>query len=381
MNSTQVHEILRHGGYVMIEEANILIVDDELGSREALKMVLKPFFNVFVAEDGDRAVDFIREEPINLVTLDLRMPGISGIEVLKEIKRYSSDIEVIIITGYGSQNSAIEALRHGALDYINKPFDIKQIKGVVERGVEKSKSSIIKRHLEEQLIYAEKKATLGQLAPKVAHEINNPLQVIYGKGQQGLMKSKKGDIFNSYFKGILAGAEKIDKISQQLMAYGRPFKNNRRMINIHSSLDDALNLLKDFGEIKRCEIQRRYHDAIPLIRADKFQLEQVFINIIINSSHAMEAEDEKRLIVKTNLCSNGSHVEIEILDTGCGIAEEDLGEVFLPFFTTKEKEKGNGLGLSIVKMIVDKHHGDIDVISKAGKGTVFKITLPISMDC
>ena len=365
----------------MKREANILIVDDELGPRESLKVVLNPLFNVFVAEDGEKALDFIREVPINLVTLDLKMPGISGIEVLKEIKRYNPDIEVIILTGYGSQNTAIEALRFGALDYITKPFEIKQIKGVVEKGVGKSRSNIIRRYLEEQLIYAEKKATLGQLAPKIAHEINNPLQVIYGKTQQGLMKSKKGDIFTSYFKGILSGAEKIDRISQQLMTYSRPFRNKRRMINIHNSLDDALNLLKDFGEIKKCEIQRSYHDAVPLIKADKFQLEQVFINIIINSSHAMEAEEVKRLIVKTNLCSNGTHIEIEISDTGCGIAKEDLDKVFLPFFTTKEQEKGNGLGLSIVKMIVDKHQGNIDIISKAGTGTVFKITLPIVMDC
>ncbi|MDY6857664.1 MAG: response regulator [Thermodesulfobacteriota bacterium] len=365
----------------MEEKANILIVDDELGPRESLKMILKPFFNIFIAEDGQSALSFLREETINLVTLDLNMPGISGIEVLKAIKRYSSDIEVIIITGYGSQNTAIDALRCGALDYISKPYEIKQVKEVVEKGIKKYRANIRKRSLEEQLIYAEKKAALGQLAPKIAHEINNPLQVIYGKGQQGLMKSKKGDIFNGYFKGILTGAERIDRISQQLMNYSKPFKDKRSMIDINSSLNESLNLLKDFGEIKKCDIQTCYYEAIPLIKADKFQLEQVFINLIINSSHAMEAQEVKRLTVETSLCSDESHIEIKISDTGCGIAEEDIDKVFLPFFTTKEKEKGNGLGLSIVKMIVDKHRGDIYLTSKPGKGTVFKIILPRVMDC
>jgi len=138
------------------EEASVLIVDDELGPRESLRMILKPIFNVHTVENGEEALRFIRQEPVNLVTLDLKMPGIPGIEVLKEIKDYNPDIEVIVLTGYGSLNTAVEALRYGALDYINKPFDVPQVERIVRKGIEKNKTnmSAMLQKAMEQTVYA-----------------------------------------------------------------------------------------------------------------------------------------------------------------------------------------------------------------------------------
>ena len=171
----------------MKEEASVLIVDDELGPRESLRMILKPISNVYTAENGEKALEFIRQEPVNLVTLDLKMPGIPGIEVLKEIKGYNPDIEVIVLTGYGSLNTAVEALRYGALDYIDKPFNIPQVEEAVKKGFKRYKINMLSRmltqtlniskeeiqgvikmghtQLEMQLLYAEKLTVLGQLTP------------------------------------------------------------------------------------------------------------------------------------------------------------------------------------------------------------------------
>lgn len=386
----------------MKEEASVLIVDDELGPRESLRMILKPIFNVHTVENGEEALRFIRQEPVNLVTLDLKMPGVPGIEVLKEIKGYNPNIEVIVLTGHGNLNTAVEAVRYGALDYIKKPFDVPQVEQAVKKGLKKYKINILNRQLiqkldvsreemqgvmkmgvtqlEDQLLYAEKLTVLGQLTPKIAHEINNHLQIIYGMAQHGLMKTKRGDVFNKYFEGIFTEAEKIDHIAQELMKYGRPFERKEDMINVQKILDQSLNLLRDFGETKRFHVHRFYRDALPLIRGDKFQLEQVFINIIINASHAVEKTTNKELIVETNLSSDGHSIEVTISDTGCGIKEENLKKIFSPFFTTKEGEKGKGLGLSIVKTFVEKHQGRIEVKSKLGKGTSFKVILPIDLD-
>jgi DNA-binding NtrC family response regulator len=101
----------------MMERANVLVVDDELGPRESMRMILKPLHNVFTAEDGVSALKTIKQEPIDLVTLDLRMPGIDGIEVLKEIKKYNPNIEVIVVTGYGSLKTATEAMKYGVKGY------------------------------------------------------------------------------------------------------------------------------------------------------------------------------------------------------------------------------------------------------------------------
>ncbi|MFH2012143.1 MAG: response regulator [Pseudomonadota bacterium] len=386
----------------MQNKARVLIVDDEFGPRESLKMVLTPTLNVHAVENGEEALRFIRQEPVNLVTLDLKMPGIPGIEVLKGIKEYNSDIEVIVLTGYGSLNTAVEALRYGALDYISKPFNIPQVEEAVKKGLKRYKINILKRmltktlnisqeemhkvmkmglaQLEMQLLYAEKLAVLGQLTPKIAHEINNQLQIIYGVAQHGLMESKREDIFNKYFENIFTGAEKIDYITQEMMKYGQPAERKENVINVQEIIDRSLNLLEVFGEIKKLHVNRFYRDVLPLIRGDKFQLEQVFINIIINASHAMENTINKKLIIETDRSSDGNFVEVTISDTGCGIKKENLEKIFSNFFTTKEGGKGKGLGLSIVKAIVEKHKGRVEVKSQLGKGASFKVILPVDLE-
>ncbi|MGH7273540.1 MAG: HD domain-containing phosphohydrolase [Nitrospiria bacterium] len=123
----------------MADKANILIVDDELGPRESLKMVLKPFYTVYTAENGEKALDVLEKHPIDLVTLDLKMPGLSGTETLRELKRIKQDLQVIIITGFGSLKTAMEGIRYGAADYILKPFDIAELVSIVNRTLERKK--------------------------------------------------------------------------------------------------------------------------------------------------------------------------------------------------------------------------------------------------
>ena len=123
----------------MTGKASILIVDDELGPRESLKMVLKPFYSIFTAENGEKAMEVIKNDPIDLVTLDLKMPGDSGTDVLREIKKRHEDIEVIIITGFGSLKTAMEGIRYGAADYILKPFDIAELVSIVNQTLDHKK--------------------------------------------------------------------------------------------------------------------------------------------------------------------------------------------------------------------------------------------------
>jgi len=121
----------------MAQQGSILVVDDEVGPRESLRMILKPIYEVHTATSGQEALEFIKDEKIDLVTLDLKMPGISGIEVLREIKKVHDDIEVVIITGYGTLTNAIEAIRYGAVDFISKPFNVAEIIAIVSKSVER----------------------------------------------------------------------------------------------------------------------------------------------------------------------------------------------------------------------------------------------------
>jgi putative two-component system response regulator len=122
-----------------VNASNILIVDDEIGPRESLRMILKPYYNIFTAESGYAAIQMVQQVGLDVVTLDLKMPGISGIDTLKEIRGIDQDVMVIIVTGYGTLQSAIEAIRYGVFDYIPKPFNVPEIMSIIDKAVQRRK--------------------------------------------------------------------------------------------------------------------------------------------------------------------------------------------------------------------------------------------------
>ncbi len=128
----------------MEHQGTVLVVDDELGPRESLRMILKPMYKVHTAANGQQALDFIRgtNGGVDLITLDLKMPGIPGIDVLKEIKKYWNDVEVIIVTGYGTLTNAVEAIRYGVVDFISKPFNVAEIISIVRKSIERRRSNL-----------------------------------------------------------------------------------------------------------------------------------------------------------------------------------------------------------------------------------------------
>ncbi len=135
----------------MAQNGTILVVDDETGPRESLRMILKPLYDVHTAADGQEALQFIGNENVDLVTLDLRMPGLSGIEVLREIKKRKNDVEVIIVTGYGTLANAQEAIRYGAVDFISKPFNVADIIAIISKSFERRKLNLNIRNLSQEI--------------------------------------------------------------------------------------------------------------------------------------------------------------------------------------------------------------------------------------
>jgi len=135
----------------MAQKGTILIVDDEVGPRESLRMILKPIYEVFMASNGQEAIKVVEKENIDLVTLDLKMPGFSGIDVLQEIKKIKRDIEVIIITGYGTLTNAQEAIRYGAGDFISKPFNVADIIGIISKSFERRNYNLKIKSLIQQI--------------------------------------------------------------------------------------------------------------------------------------------------------------------------------------------------------------------------------------
>ncbi len=135
----------------MGQKGSILIVDDEVGPRESLRMILKPIYEIYTATNGDEALQVIQNENIDLVTLDLRMPGLSGIDVLREIKKIRGDVEVIVITGYGTLTNAQEAIRYGAGDFISKPFNVADIIAIISKSFERRNYNMKIKNLIQQI--------------------------------------------------------------------------------------------------------------------------------------------------------------------------------------------------------------------------------------
>src|SRR5881409_438740 len=147
---------------------HILVVDDEMGPRESLKMILNPYYNVHLAERGGQAIEILGKYLVDLVILDLKMLGLIGINVLEKVKQYDRDIEAIIITGYGSLDTAIEGLRLGAFDYISKPFDVNHILALVRRGLERRTAKAKLRQVKSDFL------------SNISHELRTPLSVVVG---------------------------------------------------------------------------------------------------------------------------------------------------------------------------------------------------------
>lgn len=233
-----------------------------------------------------------------------------------------------------------------------------------------------------QLIEAEKLSALGQLAGGVAHEINNPMTSILGYSQLSITQlsedASAGKVKEclEFLKIIESEAHRCQSIVQGLLQFGRRQKEEMAPTNVNQVIDAALMIAKFHIKKSGVEIVKDLDGKVPEVPADKNQLQQVFLNLIINARDAME--DKGRLEISSRL--EEEWIVLRFKDNGCGIPKDKMEEIFKPLYTTKEEGKGTGLGLSITQDIIDRHHGSIEVDSTIGKGTTFTIKLPAAQE-
>jgi len=227
-----------------------------------------------------------------------------------------------------------------------------------------------------QLIQSEKLASIGELAAGVAHEINNPLGVILGFSQVILKKLTQDDSLYKPLSSIEREGLRCKKIIQGLLDFSRRSPPMFQPVDLNEVVEAACELIEHQITINNVRMVKGYAPRMPQIQADANQLQQVFVNLIINAYQAMPEGGELRITTRTV----GSQVQAIFADTGQGIAPENLKHIFDPFFTTKEVGKGTGLGLSVSYGIIESHSGKIDVDSQVGVGTTFVITLPVNRE-
>lgn len=523
----------------MVNQARILIVDDDPKMRELLYECLAPLgYDVEPSHSGQHALELFEAGPFTVAILDLMLPDLSGVEMLRRIRERWPETEIIVLTGYASLETAIEALRSGAYDYVTKPFDAHTIQATVRRAVEKyrfrgrlaalnratqamiatldpdevlalamaeartmleaeataiflldsagelrlaaaadvasgmaidsrvppgvgiagwaaqnaqpalvgeaqrdprfdertdalagpdtrallavplkyrgavvgvieaaNKAGGFDEHDREllstlagstaiamenarlyqaerelrklveqsqvQLVQTEKLAATGRLAASLAHEINNPLQAIHNSLQLMLSFPLEAAEQREYLQIAEEEIERLMGLVTSILEFARPPQQERRTTNLNEIVERVLALAGKYLQHRRVVVGRDLAADLPPALAAPDELEQVFINLVLNAVDAMPEGGALRV---TSRRAADGRLAVAFSDTGHGISPELLDRIFEPFFSTREG--GTGLGLTVSYNIVQRHGGEITVQSAIGEGTTFTVWLP-----
>jgi signal transduction histidine kinase len=366
----------------MTRSETILIIDDEQTMRDGCSQILtRSGFNVETAQDGDDGLNKIRELRPDVVLVDLKMPGIAGIEVLERIPEIDPTIIPIVITGYATIESAVEAMKKGAFDFLRKPFTPDELRMITNRSLER------RRLIEETAKLQEEKRVMEEnFITMVSHQLRSPLAAIQ-QYFEVILSGMAGEVDQRQREMMERAGVKLDslmKLIDDWLVMARI--NEDRVVERFESFDlfEMVSGIVEFMEATAKEKPVALHiepqQGSTAIYGDKEALEQAFTNIINNAIIYNRPSGRVRVEVR----EDGDVVNIEISDTGIGIPEKDLPRIFDQFYRAKNDEtrnvKGTGLGLPIAKKIVESHGGSIEVRSVVGEGTTFKVVLPKTAD-
>lgn len=384
-------------------KATVIIIDDEQIILDLTAIILKNRgYKVFSAADAGSGLELIENLRPELVLLDYMMPGMDGLTALKEIKQRFPDTYVIMFTGKGSEEIAVELMKAGASDYFLKPFNnqdlverienVLRIRGVelnnrellreremllaeiaawnreLEARVEEKTEALQKAHAE--IVQSEKLATLGFLSAGMAHEIRNPLNSIALFIQllrSGIAEPEKIE----YLEKCLKEIDRIDGILRKLLDAAKRPKFEIREVRIDRIIDSTLDIFMPQITHQNIKVVREFQRIPPHFQADPLEIEQIFSNLFINAIHEMPFHGT----LKVQLDCDESKMTIRVSDSGKGIPSENIANIFDPFFTTKSG--GIGMGLAVVLRIVKTYFGRIEVEKSDENGTTFLISIPI----
>ncbi|MEA5582656.1 response regulator [Nodularia harveyana UHCC-0300] len=424
----------------------VLIVDDHPANLSVLSDALdEAGLEVWVAKSGKVALERVQYALPDIILLDVMMPEMDGFETCRHLKANpaTKDIPVIFMTALSDTANKVAGFTAGAVDYITKPFEQAEVLSRVKLHLQlydlarklEQKNTLLEEKVAEvslannqlqkiqlKLIQSEKLSSLGQMVAGITHEINNPVNFIYGNlvhaneytkellelvdlyqeeypntstKIQAYIKESNVDFIKDdllkLFQSMNMGAKRIHEIIKSMRTFSRMDEKNMKAVNIHEGIDSTLTILnyrlKPKPEHPGIEIVKNYSN-LPLVECYAGRLNQVFMNILVNAIDALEEEyqnhdsqdipyEPSRIEISTKMMED-NWVTIQIADNGPGISETVQANLFNSFYTTKPVGKGTGLGLSIShQIIVEEHGGHISCQSQPGKGTEFVIKIPI----
>ncbi len=399
----------------------LLVVDDEMGPRQSLNMVFKDEYKVLMADGGEQALELVKDHVVHSAVLDIRMNGMSGVELLGELKKHDPNIEVIMLTAYETIDTARQALKHGACDYLTKPFDLDTIRSAVGNAMDRRALSDqreanlhrlrdVQQELHNQRVEEEIIRTKGEIYASVLHDINGPLTVISG--------------FIDLINNRLEGASSLEGQGLDLIK-DRLGRVNRQVNNCIEISQRYLNFIRDTSQGASASILQTLHDihellkVHPSVEANKLHVQlpnpdiqaqvnggylmQLLLNLGINALQSskephevfistrflsdpirleeMPDTDSQRVINREGLKKTGPFAVIEVRDTGDGITPDVLNKIFEAratgtYFSTKTDRGGTGLGMAIISRFIRNAEGILHLQTQPGTGTSMTVYLP-----
>jgi len=371
-----------------VETIRLLLVDDEDEFRQTIaKRLAKRGLASDQAVDGNECLSILEKKAMDVVVLDVKMPGMTGIEVLRNIRNKYPKTEVILLTGQATASDGVEGIKSGAFDYLTKPIELEHLFNKILQAYEKiqrldaeQKEAQYRKQIEQQMIVTERLASLGTLAAGVAHEINNPLAIIResaGWMRQLFDKDELKDIprhedFVKALDKVEKNIERASRITHQLLGFVGKSESTISEVNLVELAEEAIQLISHDAQNRHIGIVRQMEPPPDAIWSDAYQIRQVLLNLLTNAMHAVDSAGTITIAIE----DLGDSRMITVSDTGQGIPRENLDKIFEPFFSTKPPGQGTGLGLFVSRGIVEKLGGTLEVVSQVGQGARFSIRLP-----
>jgi len=397
---------------------NLLVVDDEEGPRQSLRVVFMNDYNVLLANDGIRALEIAKQNKINVAVVDLRMQHMDGIEVMEKLKAVQPTIEIIMLTAYETIDTIRQALRLGACDYLNKPFDIAAMRKAIAKANDRHNVAEQIRSTNEQLaqlqsdlhnqkLQEEVMKVRGEIYCSILHDINGPLTIISGYIQ--LINQRIGDAQHLEGDELQNVKERLGKISTQVansvdisqryLTFMKQQASPASRVHVNQVFNDLTELLEMHpGKGSHVlKVQPLPEDMVLAVNGT--DLMQILLNLAINAfqasprPHTVEIsgklcdgpvnigaiqEGPNDRLMREDFDSSAKLIAISIKDGGPGIAPDVISKIFQPYFTTKPLGQGTGLGLSIVQRLLKEAKGALHLHSRFGEGTTFTLYLPVA---
>ncbi len=395
------------------------MVDDEEGPRQSLKVVFKRDCDILLASSGEEALEIVRDHPVDVAILDIMMEGMSGTELLAHLKQMDPAIEVVMLTAYETIDTARQALRHGACDYLNKPFDIPTMRAAVARAIAKHRFSVnltrtnqklqrLQREIRDQRVQEELIRGQGEIYASVLHDINGPLTVISGFVE--IINHSMEDVASLEGERLESVREDLQKLTRQV---SRCFEISRRYLSFLRRNSNEVprvsitQILSDLRELLIRHPSAHGHELVVKSSGDHLvgqingtDLLQILLNLTINAfqctdvSHRVEVScrilsevpdanhftnsDRSRAINLAGLDAVPPIAAITVRDDGPGIAPEHVVRMFQERFSTKNAEQGTGLGLSIIRRLVEAANATLVMETVPQEGTMFTLFVRVN---